>query len=281
MGMTEECIGKVYSLDGKLEQVSGFHTFYRAGPGSIYEVLRVMDGIPLFLEDHINRLEQSMRLTKTHLPCSRTPVIRAVQDVIQANQLRNGNIRVVCQELETGRQLFVFITPHQYPDSDQYKNGVPVVLLQASRQIPNAKQSDPRLNKMTSERRMSEGVHEVLLVDDQDCITEGSRSNVFFVRDGVVLTPPATDVLPGITRKHILECCRQKHIRLREERIRVADLKGMDAVFISSTSRRVLPVNRIDETDYPPGHPVIREIQHGFNNMVTVYLLSSKLAAME
>jgi branched-chain amino acid aminotransferase len=277
----DECIGKVYSLDGKLENAESFSAHYHGSPGSIYEVIRVMDGIPLFLDDHMDRMELGMRLTRTWLPSTRIPVIQAIHEVVQANQLKNGNIKVVCQEGETGRQLFVFVTAHQYPVAEQYKSGIPAVLMHASRNIPNAKQSDPHLSDRAREIRLAEGVHEVLFVDEQSCITEGSRSNVFFVRDGEVLTPPVTDVLPGITRKYIIECCRQKQIPFRETRIRADELSGMGAAFLSSTSRRVLPVNRIGDLGFPPGHPIVREIQHGFNNIVTVYLLGTKLARME
>lgn len=277
----KECIGKVFSLDGRLEPCRNFDGYFHGGPGSIYEVVRVMDGIPMFLEDHLDRMEQSMRLTSTFLPCSRDQVKPIIGEVIAANHLLNGNLKVVCQSADTGRQLLIYVTEHQYPGPEQYKAGIPAVLMRASRPLPNAKQSDPELSKKTTRVRTLESVHEVLLVDAQGCITEGSRSNVFFVRKGVVLTPPVDDVLPGITRKHVIECCRVKNIPLRETRIPEADLKEMDAAFLSSTSRRVLPVNRIGDLTFPPDHPVIREIQHAFNNLVTVSLLRARMARLD
>ncbi len=277
----KECIGKVFSLDGRLKPCRDFAGHFQVGPGSIYEVVRVMDGIPMFLEDHLDRMEQSMRLTSTFLPCSRDQVKSVIGEVIEGNHLLNGNLKVICQSADTARQLLIYVTEHQYPGPEQYKEGIPAVLMRASRPLPNAKRSDPELSKKTSRVRSRESVHEVLLVDDQACITEGSRSNVFFIRQGMVLTPPVDDVLPGITRKHVIECCRLKNIPLREIRIPEAELKEMDAAFLSSTSRRVLPVNRIGDQTFPPDHPVIREIQHAFNNLITVYLLHAKMARLD
>jgi branched-chain amino acid aminotransferase len=277
----KECIGKVFSLDGRLEPCRDFSRYYHGGPGSIYEVVRVLDGIPMFLDDHLDRMEQSMRLTSTLLPCSRNQVTSIIGEVIAGNHMLNGNLKIVCQSVDTGRQLLIYVTEHQYPGPEQYKAGIPAVLMRASRPLPNAKQSDPEFSEKTSRVRIRESVHEVLLVDAQACITEGSRSNVFFIRKGVVLTPPVDDVLPGITRKHVIECCRAKNIPLRETRIPEADLKEMDAAFLSSTSRRVLPVNRIGDQAFPPDHPVIREIQHAFNNLITVYLLHAKMAKLD
>ncbi len=276
-----ECIGTVYCLDGRLENCDGFSLHYQEGPGSVYEVIRVMDGIPLFLEDHLGRLEESTRITKTVVPCSLPLIRRSIIRLIEANRLRNGNVKVVCQHGETGRQLFVYITPHQYPGPEQYKNGIPVALFRGARELPNAKQINPGLRNEVNRIREAEGVHEVLLVDQHSCITEGSRSNVFFIRDGVVLTPPVCDVLPGITRKHVIECCQTRGIPFREEKIPSDALPGMEAAFLSGTSRRVLPVNRIDHQKFDAGHPLLREIQHAFNNLVTVYLLSAKLAEMD
>jgi branched-chain amino acid aminotransferase len=277
----KECVGKVFSLDGRLEACRGFGEYFHGGPGSIYEVVRVMDGIPMFLEDHLDRMEQSMHLTKTFLPCSRELVKAGIGEVIAANHLLNGNLKVVCQQRDAGRQLLIYPTEHQYPSQEQYKVGIPAVLMRASRPLPNAKQSDPDLSKETTRVRNLESVHEVLLVDGQGCITEGSRSNVFFIRDGEVLTPPVTDVLPGITRKYVIECCRSRNIPVQETRIPASDLEKMEAAFLSSTSRRVLPVNRIGDLVFPPGHPVIREIQHAFNNLITVFLLHAKMARMD
>lgn len=277
----KECVGKVFSLDGRLRPCEEFSVEFHGGAGSIYEVVRIIDGVPMFLEDHLDRMQESMRLTKTFLPCSRDMVYAGIGKVIKSNHLKNGNLKLVCQAGGDRRQLLIYVTEHQYPSPEDYKKGIPAVLMRASRPLPNAKQSDPGLSQKTNRVRRRESVHEVLLVDEQGCITEGSRSNIFFVRDGVVLTPPVEDVLPGITRKHVIECCQSKNIPLKESRIPVEDLQHMDAAFLSSTSRRVLPVKRIGDLVLPPDHPLIREIQHAFTNLVTVSLLRAKMARLD
>lgn len=273
-----ECLGNYYIRNGCLEACSGFRAAILNQSSYIYEVFRVIGGIPLFLEDHVERLSNSAQLTNHSLPWSYDDLEILVRMLIQANDMENGNLKIVFQPEAPSHEagFLVYITEHQYPSLQQYKDGVAAMLFEGVRDNPNAKVMDVALRKQTNEVKNKEHVYETLLVDVGGYITEGSRSNVFFIHKDMVVTPPLGDVLPGITRKHIIECCRDLHIKLAEEKVHVTQLDQIDAAFISGTSRRVLPLNRINQYVLHPGHQLTRIIQHAFNNRITAYLLQKE-----
>ncbi len=274
-----ECLGIYYMRNGVLTSCSDFDGVLLSHPTYIYEVFRVIGGIPLFLEDHLDRLLRSVSLTGQAMTWLCSDIVTHVTWLIDANSMKDGNIKLVFHPATVDREavLLIYITEHQYPTQQQYKDGVEVVLFEGVRDNPNAKVMDVALRRQTNEVKSSESVYETLLVDDWGYITEGSRSNVFFIIGDVVITPPVGDVLPGITRKHIIGCCRDMGVTVREEKVHLSRLATFDAIFISGTSRRVLPVNRINDQIFDPGHRLTRDIQHAFNNKLTVYLLRAEL----
>lgn len=281
--------------NGLLKSSAGFDDSFLSEPSYVYEVFRVINSIPLFIGDHLERLSHTARLMQLELPVSLHDIELQVKELIRANRLENGNMKIVFldggsrsiprkkttgkadADVTAGFDFMIFVVAHQYPTLAQFSEGVPVVLFEGVRHNPNAKVMDVSLRSETNRVKQQEDAYETLLVDAEGCITEGSRSNVFFIIGDRVVTPPLSDVLPGITRKHIFECCRNKQIPLAEEKMPVSRLDEVDAVFISGTSRKVLPVNRIGHKAFNARHQLIRDILHAFNNHVTVYLLKAEL----
>ena len=272
-----ECLGKLFIHNGNLTHTSAFKDSFLNYPHYIYEVFRVIDGVALFLEDHLDRLKKTCELSEHCHGFSSKDIHRQVYKLIKANNFSYGNLKMVLyMDAQISRHFLIYITEHQYPTQQQYNNGVPVALFKGIRENPNAKVMDVKLRNATNNMKQELEVYETLLVDDDGCITEGSRSNVFFIRNGKVITPPLQDVLPGITRKHIIEVCEIISIPLAEEKVPARSVVVMEAAFISGTSRKVLPVNRIDNLEFDPNHPLIRKIQQGFNHRVDNYIASQK-----
>jgi len=272
-----ECLDNLFIHNGKITETSAFDDSFLKNPHYIYEVFRVIDGIALFLEDHLNRLKETCNLSE-HCPgFSSGDIYRQVYEVIKANNFSFGNMKMVLYNDDQGNNHFlIYITSHQYPTPRQFENGVPVALFRGIRANPNAKVMDVRLRNATNLVKEEMEVYETLLVDDEGCITEGSRSNVFFIRNGKVITPPLQDVLPGITRKHIIEVCRNLSLPMVEEKVPARSIVVMEAVFISGTSRKVLPVNRIDNIEFDAHHPVTRQIRNAFNDVVEKYIIYNR-----
>ncbi len=268
-----ECLGKVYLQNRKLIDVSQFDDSFLLSQSYIYEVFRVQEGVALFLEDHLSRLEQTCQLSNYCPGFDVSEVYDQVYALIRANNLETGNIKVVLRLDDKDQPDFrVYINPHQYPTQEQYIKGVDLSLFKAIRNNPNAKVMDLRLRNATNLAREQLNVYEALLVDNKGCITEGSRSNIFFIRNDKVITPPVEDVLPGITRKHVMEVCRQLQIKVVEEKVPARSLVVMEALFISGTSRKVLPVKHVDGLGFDPAHPLLLQIREGFDEKVRRYI---------
>jgi len=266
--------GSLFIKNGQLTGIEHFDGSFFSRPQYIYEVFRVIDGVALFLEDHLDRLYNTIALSGCNSNLVPGDFAGQVYRLIEANQLKVGNIKVVVlpNEAASGQEFLMYVMEHQYPSPEDFVNGIVLGLHLGLRANPNAKVMDTELRNSTNLAKQQNDVYEILLVDQNQCITEGSRSNVFFVKGDELISPPVRDILPGITHKHVILLCSQLGIALREEKVPVSRLPDFDGVFITGTSRKVLPVARVDEYRYNPDLPVVRKLQEAFNNKVAHYV---------
>ncbi len=272
-----DCTRTTFMANGELIPVAGFDDYFSPEKTYIYEVFRVIDGIPLFIEDHLDRFFETVRLAGADSVCKRLQLLNDVQSVIRANGRDEGNIKISIAPGKSGNSnLLIYYTPHIYPTERQFAMGVAVKLLEAERNNPNAKVMDIPLRAETDKIKHKDEVYEVLLVDRNGFVTEGSRSNVFFISGDEVITPPLESVLPGITRKQIIGLCEASQIKISETAIHSIDLNRFNALFISGTSRKVLPVNRVDELTFDVNNRLMKRIADLFSNHVALYLESHR-----
>lgn len=267
-----ECVRNYFMLNGELLPTVKFYEEYHPVEYA-YEVFRVQEKVPIFVEDHLDRLEETAAISKMTLPVNRVTLLQNIKDTINANPSSPGNIKIVYYEDKSGvSRLFIYFTEHYYPTEEELTQGVPVRLLFGERKNPNAKVMDTFLRSQADEWRDKNNVSEVLLVTHDGFITEGSRSNVFFIRGDEIVTAPPDTVLQGIARKHIIAICKENNIDVKEELVHYTKLERMQAVFLSGTSRRVLPVNRVDHHTFTTAHPMLKQLQGLFEERVKRYI---------
>ncbi len=273
-----ECLGQFYFRNNNQTESVNFNNSFINGPDYVYEVFRVIEGIPLFIEDHFERLQHTCILADYPLNLEFADFKNIVAELIKQNHLAEGNIKVVMRKLPQGDfDFLIYINEHQYPSAEQFEKGVDLALFRGIRYTPNAKIMDVILRTENNLLKANKGVYETLLVDEKGCITEGSRSNVFFIRNDRLITPPVEDVLPGVTRKNIITVCANAGIEVVEERVLARSVIIMEGVFISGTSRKVLPVKSIDGVEFDAAHPMIVRIKSLFNQRVADYLSNNRL----
>ena len=243
-------------------------------PVELYEVIRVIRKAPLFLEEHLNRLYQSARLADIHHLPGPVALEEQVTSFIRNSDIQEGNLRLsfAVQSSEDWTEPVMAFIPHRYPNEQEYETGVRLRTLMAQRKIPNAKISQPVIRKRTDEIIAGGKYYEVLLVNHEGYITEGSRSNVFFVKGNRLYTPPVQQILPGITRKVILRLCIENDILISEEPVKPADLDIFEAVFISGTSVKVLPVSHVDEHRYDVNNLLVKKIGRLYDEQIDAYI---------
>ena len=97
---------------------------------------------------------------------------------------------------------------------------------------------------------------------------EASKSNVFAIINNTVITPPDDLVLPGITRKYVLEVCREMGIPVRMRAIQLEEIEKVDGLFLTGTSIHVLPVCQVNDTRLSVENEIMRKIMIQFQKII-------------
>jgi len=239
---------------------------------SVYEVIRVIDGIALFLKDHFERLERSMQIQGLKFQMAYPDFKKNIAELVSQNQKMVGNVKFVYSVTEGNIHWAFSFIPHSYPTADDYQSGVATDLFFAERQNPNAKVIQAGIrdeaNQMITDRKL----YEVLLVDRDGKITEGSRSNVFFVKGDEFYTAPTSMILVGITRQKVLECVKELAYTIVEEAVSAKEIEHFDAVFLTGTSPKILPVRSIGEKLFDVQNSAVVRLMENYDNMIWEYI---------
>lgn len=241
----------------------------------IYEVVRVEEGIPVFLEEHLSRFYHSAWLCHLEIPIDGHTIRLLLKQLVEANGVLEGNVRFSYCFRPTGIFQAYFI-PHWWPDEKVREEGVSCGMLLAERADPNAKVVQQSLRETANRMMASGGFYEVLLVNRNGYITEGSRSNAFILRDGIFHTAPPEEVLSGITRQKVMELIRASRFSLTEKSYPAAELEKADGLFLTGTSPKVLPVRCVEPFHFRVDHPEISRLMAEYDLMVKEYIQRNK-----
>ena len=219
-------------------------------PAGAYTTLRTYggDGVP-FLDDHVRRLEESCALQGRPAALDGQELRAGLAAVLRATRHPESRIRVTFAPPE----LFASIEPFEPLPEDVYKDGVSCVTVPLRREQPQSKDTRFLSSAQGAYRALPPGVHEGLLLGEDGALLEGLSSNVFAVVDGVLRTEEAR-ALHGTTRGLVLELARGV-VPISFEPIRKADLGRAAEMFLTSVSREVLGVVRVDEVRIGRGKP--------------------------
>ncbi len=225
-----------------------------------YETLKVRDGILYFPEFHEERLLRSAAILGIAHTITPGSVVAALKALIHAETAPACNIKVLLTGHE-GRPAdwYAFLLPPILPPATAYEQGVSCLLFRGERHFPAAKSLSMLLSTVAYRCATTRGCYDALLVNGRGEITEGTRTNIFYARRGVsdaVFTPPARDVLEGITRRTLMQALAESGVRTIERPLSLGDaLCGEFALAVTSTSSRIIPVRSLDGASGPEGVP--------------------------
>ena len=239
----------------------------------IFDFLAVHDYETLFLEDHLARFSASAR--EMHLPLSYSmdELSMTINELIRKNEIPDCGIRltltggyspdgyhIVKPNLLISTHLF------NYPGQDQFNRGIKLMTHEHQRQMPHVKTIDYLVAVWLQPKLKELGADDVLYYSN-DVITECPRANIFMVTPGDQIVTPANNILKGVIRTHILKLG-SRDFAVEERNITLAELKQAKEVFITSTTKRILPVSQIDNTSYPAPGPVATQLQHELSRLI-------------
>ncbi|ATD54603.1 aminotransferase class IV [Clostridium chauvoei] len=270
-----EAINEFYLEDGNLQSIENYTEDTKEKERIIYEVLRVIDGTPLFLEEHIDRMKNTFDHMQKSFMYTYEKIEEFTTSLIKANKIKEGNIKITF-DIKTDT-MKVYSIKHSYPTKEMYSNGVETILYYGERVNPNAKVVDSDFRKKVSEEIESSKVFEAILVDNQGYITEGSKSNIFMIKDNTLITSKTEKVLPGVTRQKILEIARKNNINIQEKNVLDKELNKFQAMFISGTSPKILPISKIGGIDMDINNEIISILKIKFDELIKEYIENKKI----
>lgn len=262
-----------YIQDDQVKKKDTFNgEFIRRGK-SLYEVIRIEKGIPLFVEKNLKRLINSSKVTKLILPMTSEEIRKKINKLIKVNGVEIGNIKIVFNFYNNKCSFYAYFIKHNYPTEDQYNNGVDTIFYHGERVNPNAKIVNLKFRSAVEEKIKKCNAYEAILVDHKGNVTEGNRSNIFMVKDNVVYTAPLEDVLPGTTRDSIIDVTLKCGYKFMEKRINYMDAVEMDGMFISGTLSKVLPIRKVEDFQLNSSeNEVIRNIMRKYDEKIRKYI---------
>jgi branched-chain amino acid aminotransferase len=228
----------------------------------LFETLRSNNGKVFRLEHHINRLFKSLSQVLIELPMTRLELMRVVQETISRNKFKNAILRLAVTRGDTQSNiqidsnvpptLVINIRPFVPLAKSVYKKGIRIMLFQERANRTNGLEnrlkscnylSNILIKEISDRKNYMEGI----VVDPDFGVTEGTTSNIFIVKQGILKTPPLSPyVLEGVTRQVVLEIAKEHKIPFLAEQISTDDILKADEVFITNSGIEIVPVTQVD-----------------------------------
>jgi branched-chain amino acid aminotransferase len=273
-------------------RISVFDHGFLFGEG-VYEVLRTYDRRPFLFAEHMRRLRASA--ARIALPCPLTDeaLLARIDDTVTAAALEGeAYIRILLTRGEgdivydpsacPSPSIVIIAKAHREAPAEAMANGVNLSIVSVVRNHPGS--VDPAIksnnllnNALAMQQAYREGTFEALMKNHRGELCECAQSNIFFVRDGVLLTPPVqAGLLVGVTRGFVLELAAATGRRVEERALLEDDLASMHEAFLTSTTREIVPVVRIGRYTIGEGRPgpVTQQLMDAFTAAVPGRLAS-------
>ncbi len=284
MAATVNVNGRI--TDGGRAVVSVFDHGFLYGEG-VYETLRTYNGVPFLFDRHMRRLRRSAGMLSLPIPLADADLLQRFRDTMRAAGLDGGRQREAYIRLLVTRgvgdlsydpavcpepSFVVIVKPQIDPPPEAYEHGVSAMMASTVRNHPGTVnpliKSNNLLNvALAAQEAVKRGVFEAVMRNYRGELAECTTSNLFVVVDGAALTPPLeSGLLPGITREFLFDVGAEEHVPVREAVLTDADLFGADEAFLTSTTRELVPIVRVDDHPIGTGRPgpITRQLLQAF-----------------
>lgn len=279
-------------IDGELypksqAKISVFDHGLLYGDG-VFEGIRCYNGVVFRLEDHVNRLYESAKAIHLNIPMSKEEVIEAVVKTLKANGLRDAYVRLIVTRgvgdlgldpRKCGRPSVIIIAERMDPilGRTSREKGIKVIVSSVRRDpVYGTSHEIKSLNYLNSIlaklEAINAGADDAIMLDSRGFVSEATGANVFVVKNQELTTPPLTAaILPGVTRKVVMEIARSLGINVYERDVTPVQLLLADEVFLTGTGAEIVPVVNVNGVTIGDGVPgkITRAIIEEFDRRKT------------
>ena len=253
---------------------------------SVFEGVRIYNGQPFLLTEHIERLHQSAKILGFELPYSTDDIIAATRDLLAKDPIDVGYIRHFAWR---GSERLRIYAPDTSARLGIAAWAFPTTLftietkqpLKLTSQITWRKPDPttaPTVSKaaclypicfMSKHEAVQQGFDDALMLDYRGLIAESTASNVFLIIDGAIHTPIPDCFLNGITRQTIIKLAKQLEIPVFERHIQPEELPQAQEVFLTGTTCEIESISQIDEQPFESFGPVTMRLIEAYRDFVT------------
>ena len=220
----------------------------------VFDFLRTYNHVPFMLREHVARLLRSAQLIGLHMPLSLAEIESVVHEANDRNGLPDAGIRIVAtggvsssfMMPEDNTTLAVMVEPVKPVPQQTQIDGAAVTTTDIPRVMPTIKSLNYLGAILAVREAMRVGAIEAVYRTPDGLVTEGTRSNLFIVRDGKLMTP-GREVLLGITRQAVMDAVAGRY-EVMETDVTYDELLAADEVFLTGTTKEVTPISRVDDT---------------------------------
>jgi D-alanine transaminase len=232
----------------------------------VYEVIPVYAGKAFRLQHHLQRLKNSMQAVRITNPHTDEEWSAIINEVVTRNNNDDQSIYLQITRGVAHRDhrfpgdatptVFVMSNLFDPVPKQQLENGVNAITLDDIRwQYCSIKSIALLPNILLRQQAVEQGAAEAILLRNGE-VTEGAASNVFIVKDGIIITPPKTDcLLPGITRDLVVEQAHEHGLTVNEANIKQTELETADEIWLTSSTKEILPVTKLNGQPVGTGKP--------------------------
>ena len=222
----------------------------------VYESIKVIQGKAFYPDKHLARFFRSAECIDMEMGFSQEEVLKWITMFIGHEKLDNALLRLFAYgDTEKNEQacIYIFALGLTFYPNTLYSQGAKAITYSGERFMPDSKSFNLLLNFLAYKKAQENGAIEALLIDKEGHVTEGTRSNIFILEKGMIVTPPASQVLAGVTRDLLMQWVAEKGWIVTEEKISKVRLCDAEEAMITSTSMNVLPITTIDSQQIGSG----------------------------
>jgi len=238
---------------------------------SVYEVVCTVDKQPCFLDKHLDRLFASAKAISLVVPRDREWFREQLKSTLGAANNDESYVRIIVTRgvgeinidpstCQSPNIIIIVMEIKEYPESC-YEKGIHVALVSIKRNAsdalnPNVKTGNYLNNVLAKVEANKLGAQDAIMVNALGHLTEGTTSNLFFVREGHILTPSLDcGILSGITREMVIQLARENGFHIEEGKWPGEELCEADEIFLTGTIKKVMPVSHLDARPVGSGKP--------------------------
>lgn len=268
----ETCLLSYYLHNKEVKSSCDFNLTINSNTFGVYEVIRVIDGKPLYLEDHIDRFYNSCKISNINTGITHSQIKKRIQVLIELNSISIGNIKWAIIVENSQYDFYIWPSPFFYPSHELVEKGVSCEIYKAIRNNPNSKNFKELLQNNIRKYIADNHLFELILVDENNKISEGSRTNLFFSKDNKLFTSKDCDVLQGISRDKVIEVCKTNDITTIKRDIYTYEINTFDFAFLSGTSINILPIKNIGDIVLKTDNELFINVLNSYKQKVKKYI---------